>query len=113
MFYLDVVKVDLIFYMLQWLYMYFASVRFNCFSCFRHMLLVFYLDIAYIAVDIHVCCKCIFQMCHLFHTYVASISTGCCICCIIAYVLDICCKRLFKIFHLFQTYVVNVFIWML
>jgi hypothetical protein len=35
---------------------------------------------AYVAVAIHVRCKCIFQMFHMFHTYVASVLSGCCIC---------------------------------
>jgi hypothetical protein len=50
-FYLDVL------YMLQWLYTYFASV---CFKCFNRMLQVFYLDVAYVALAIHVCCKRMF-----------------------------------------------------
>jgi hypothetical protein len=40
--------------MLQWLYTYVASVCFKCFSCFRRMLQVFYLDVAYVAVAIHI-----------------------------------------------------------
>jgi hypothetical protein len=36
---------------------YVASVCFKCFSCFRRMLQVFYLDIA---VAIHICCKHMF-----------------------------------------------------
>ena len=60
MFHLDVAKVDLVLHMLQWLYMYVASVCFKCLSCFKYMLQVFYLDIAYVAVAMHVCCKCMF-----------------------------------------------------
>ena len=30
---------------------------------------------------IHICYKCMFQMFHLFQTYVASVLSGCCICC--------------------------------
>jgi hypothetical protein len=30
----------------------------------------FYLDVAYVAMVIHICCKCMFQ---LFQTYVASV----------------------------------------
>jgi hypothetical protein len=33
---------------------------------------VFYLDVAYVAVAIHICCKRMFQMFHLFQTYVAE-----------------------------------------
>ena len=43
----------------------------KCFGCFKHMLQVFYLDIAYVALAIHVCCKCLFQIFQLFQTYVA------------------------------------------
>jgi hypothetical protein len=34
------------------------------FSCCK--LLVFYLDIAYVVMTIHVCCKCVFQIFQLF-----------------------------------------------
>jgi hypothetical protein len=69
--------------MLQWLYMYVASVFSNflaissgCCSGYTHMLQVyvpnvspvsdvcckcFYLNVAYVIVVIHICCKCIFQ----------------------------------------------------
>jgi hypothetical protein len=47
-----------------------ASIRFKC---FRYMLQEFHLDIvkadldvSYVAMAIHVCCKCIFQMFQLF-----------------------------------------------
>jgi hypothetical protein len=40
---------------------------------------VFYLDVAYIAVAIHIGCKRMFQMFHLFQTYVAA-SASCCKC---------------------------------
>jgi hypothetical protein len=47
--------------MLQWLYMYVASVCFKCFSCFK-------------------CCKCfMFQMFQLFQMYATSVLSGCCI----------------------------------
>jgi hypothetical protein len=29
----------------------------------------------------HICYKCIFQMFHMFQTYVPSVLSGCCICC--------------------------------
>jgi hypothetical protein len=71
---------------------------------------VFYVDVAYVALAIHVCCKCIvlivsdaldvcwtclisgcciclriclevfLLMLHMFHIYVVSVSSGCCIC---------------------------------
>jgi hypothetical protein len=51
---------------------------------FRLMLQVFYLDvaklnlnIAYVAMAIHVCFKRMFQVFHLFQKYVASVSSGC------------------------------------
>jgi hypothetical protein len=56
MFHLDVVKIDMVLHMLQWLYTYIVNVCFKFFVC---MLQLFYLDIAYIAVAIHVFCKCI------------------------------------------------------
>jgi hypothetical protein len=73
--------------MLQWLYTYVSnvsavfqmhvvSVCFKCFSYFKRMLQVFYLDVAYIAVTIRICCMYIFQMFHLFLTYVAA-SASC------------------------------------
>jgi hypothetical protein len=52
---------------------YVASICFKCFICFRSMLQVFHMDVAKVdrdvahgAMDIHVCCKCMFQMFHLF-----------------------------------------------
>jgi hypothetical protein len=43
------------------------------------MLQVFYLYIAYIAVAIHIYCKRVFQMFHLFQTYVTA-NSSCCKC---------------------------------
>jgi len=50
-----------------------ASLCFKCFRCFRGMLQVFYIDVAkidrdvaHVAMTIHVCFKCMFQMFHLF-----------------------------------------------
>jgi hypothetical protein len=54
-------------------YTYVASVRFKRFIYFRRMLQVFYLDISYISVTIHIYCKHLFKMFHLFQTYVASV----------------------------------------
>jgi hypothetical protein len=61
---MDVTKKKI--WMLQWLYMYVASVYSKCFIYFRHMLQVFYLKVAYVAVAIHICCKHMFQIFHLF-----------------------------------------------
>jgi hypothetical protein len=33
---------------------------------------VFHMDVAYVAMVIHVYCKCLFKMFHIFQTYVAS-----------------------------------------
>jgi hypothetical protein len=40
------------------------------------MLQVFYLDVAYDAISIYVCCKCVFQIFQLFQMYVASVLSG-------------------------------------
>jgi hypothetical protein len=84
------------------------------------MLQVFYLDVAYVALDIHVCCKYMFQ---LFQTYVASVLSRCCICCtsykrmLQVYVLNVslvsivCCKCFIWMLHMLQcpyTYVASV-----
>jgi hypothetical protein len=53
-------------YMLQWLYTYVESVCFKCFICFKRMLQIFYVDVAYVAVAIHIYCERMFQMFHLF-----------------------------------------------
>jgi hypothetical protein len=53
-------------HMLQWLYMYIVSVCFKCFSYFRRMLQMFYLDVAYVEVAIHICCNHMFQVFQLF-----------------------------------------------
>jgi hypothetical protein len=66
-----------------------------CFTCFKCMLQVFYLDVTYVALAIHECCKCMFQMFQLFQTYVASVLSRCCIC----YSAHT---------HMLQTYVVSV-----
>jgi hypothetical protein len=57
--------------MLHWLYTYVASVCFKCFNCFKRMLQMFCLDVAYVAVPIHICCK------HILQVFLSR----CCICC--------------------------------
>jgi hypothetical protein len=59
----------------------------------------FYVDVAYVLVAIHICCKWLFKMFHLFQTYVASVLSGRCICCSgYTYVTDVspvshvCCR---------------------
>jgi hypothetical protein len=73
MFYLDVAKVDLVLHVASILsgcyicctgYTRMLQVYvFKCFNCFKHMLQVFYLDVAFVVVAIHVyvvsvCFKC-------------------------------------------------------
>ena len=66
--------------------MHVASVYFKYFKFFRGMFQVFHTDVAkidrdvaHVAIVVHICCKCLFLMFHLFfYTYVASLS-GCCI----------------------------------
>jgi hypothetical protein len=77
MIHLDVAKVDLVLHMLQWLYTYVLVYVLNvpavlnvCCKCFIWIL--------HIAV---VCYKCMFQMFHLFQTYVASVLSGVAILC--------------------------------
>ena len=92
-------------------------------------------DVAYVAMTINLCYKCMFQ---LFQTYVTSVLSGYCICCTgytrtlqvyvfkcfscfkcmlqvfyldVAYValaIHVCCKCMFQMFQLFQTYVASV-----
>jgi hypothetical protein len=69
-----------------------AHVASSCFKYFRYficMLQLFHMDIvkvdrdiAYVAMVIHVCCKLLFPMFHLFfQAYVAIVCLfGCCIC---------------------------------
>jgi hypothetical protein len=62
-------------HMLQWLYTYVASVCLKCFCCFQTYVasILSRYDVAYVALAIHVCCKCTFQMFELFQTYVANV----------------------------------------
>jgi hypothetical protein len=58
--------------MLHWLYTYVVSVWFKCFSYFKRILQVFYLNLAYVA---SVCCKCFICFGHMLQQmiYVASV----------------------------------------
>jgi hypothetical protein len=51
-------------HILQWLYTYVASVSSKYFTYFRRMLQAFYLDVVYVVVVIHICCKHMFQLFH-------------------------------------------------
>jgi len=43
-----------------------CSYSFQMFQLFYLDVALFYLDIAYVAVPIHICCKCMFQMLRMF-----------------------------------------------
>jgi hypothetical protein len=75
---------------------------------------------SYVALAIHICCKCMF---YLFHTYVASVLSICFICCNeytrmlqvyvsnVLSVSNVCCKCFICILHMLQwlhTYVATV-----
>jgi hypothetical protein len=55
-----------------------------------------YLDVTYVS---YVCCECFIPMLHMFHTYVASVSSRCCIC---------FCNGYTRVFLVFQMYVASV-----
>ena len=76
------------------------------------MLQVFYInvakvdqDVAQVAIDIHVCFKCMLQMFHLFHTYVASVSFGCCIYIQVFQVFSYVCCMCFILMFVMATHV--------
>ena len=106
MFHLDVAKVDLVLHMLQWLYTYFASVCFKCFSYFKRMLqsvlsgyciccsgntCMLQVYVPNVSPVSHLCCKCFIWMFHIAmlpmfrHLLQASIQN-------ISSVSDVCCK---------------------
>ena len=60
-------------HMLQWLYTYVASVYSKCFIYFHTYVVNVLSNVAYVAVAIHICCRRILQMFHLFQTYVAEV----------------------------------------
>jgi hypothetical protein len=72
--------------------------------------------VAYVAMTIHVCCKCMFQMFRFFQTYVASVLSGCSICCaggtcmLQVYVSNIlfCFKRMLQVFYLDIVFIAKV-----
>ena len=70
---------------LPWLYTYVSSVCSKCFIYFRSILQVFHLgvakvdlDVAFVAMATHVCCKCMFEIFNRFQKYVTIASSGCC-----------------------------------
>jgi hypothetical protein len=79
------------------------------FICFRRMLQVFHLDDAKVELD--VAYACMFQVFLVFHTYVAGVLSGCCICFAMAinvfsWFSDVCCNyfncfgSMLQVFHL-------------
>jgi len=57
-----------------------------------------YLDVVYVAMAIHVCCKCVFQIFQGFHVDVACFHLD------VAYAvvaIHICYQCMFQMFHLF------------
>jgi hypothetical protein len=84
-----------ILHMLQWLYTYVVKCMFQIFHLVQMYVASFYLDVAYVLVVIHICCKCLLKMFHLCHMYVASVLYRCCI---------YCSGHI----HMLQEYVVNI-----
>jgi hypothetical protein len=88
--------------------MHVASVHFKCFRCFRGMLQVFHKDVVKVERDVamgytlHVCFKCMFQIFHLFRTYIVRVSLGCC------KTRSGCYIYICKCFRCFRTYVASV-----
>jgi hypothetical protein len=79
--------------MSQLVYMNVASICSKCFSCFRWMLHVFYLAVAYTHF-----------MLQVFHPDVAYVFTH-----MATHVFSSCFKHMLQVFQLFRTYVTNVF----
>ena len=57
-----------------------ANICSRCFTCFKGTLQVFRMDVANVAMAIHVCFKSLFKMFNPFQTYVANVLSRCCIC---------------------------------
>jgi hypothetical protein len=88
-----------------------------CCKCFIWMLQVDQ-DVAHVTSVSEVCCKRLFQMFHLFQTYVASVSFGCCKtrsgCCIymqVFLVLSYVCCKCFIVMFVMATHVFSSFSW--
>jgi hypothetical protein len=84
--------------------MHVAGVQFKCFRYFRGMFQLFHTDVvidrdvAHVAMTIHVCCKCMFQMFLLFQ------------CMLQVYILNNLAffKRMLQVFYLDVAYVASV-----
>jgi hypothetical protein len=103
---------------------YVASVSYGCCEVDR--------DVAYVAIPMHVCCKCLFKIFHLFfhkyvasvfiwmlrmfHTYVTSVLFGCCICLAMAFQVFSGFLQLFKthVSHVSSVFkrTMQYFVWM-
>jgi hypothetical protein len=70
------------------------------------------IGVAHVAMAIHACFKCMFQVFYLFQTYVANVSFRCFKSrsgvAHVAMTIHTCFKRMFQVFRLFQTYVASV-----
>jgi len=82
---------------------------------------VFHPDLTYVAMAIHVCCKCVFQMFQLFHLDVAYVAVATHVCCkSVCSKCFTCFRRMLQMFylnvviccrgytHMLQTYVLIV-----
>jgi hypothetical protein len=63
------------------------------------ILYMFYLDVAYIAMAIHVCCKCVFEMFQLF-----SLDVICCSGYTCMYIVSVCSKCFICFRHMLQMF---------
>jgi hypothetical protein len=61
-----------------------ASLCFKCSNCFRCMFQLFHADVAYFVMVVHLCCKCLSSMFHLFFVHVYCK----------------CFRRISRVFHL-------------
>jgi hypothetical protein len=77
---------------LQCLYTYVASEYFKGFICFRRMLQVFYLDVAYVLVAIYIYCKHLFKIFHLFYIMLQVFSPDVAYVVNVSPVSEICCR---------------------
>jgi hypothetical protein len=86
-------------------------------------------NVAYVAIVVYVCCKLLFSMLYpffqiyvasvfiwmlrMFHTYVASVLSGCCIFFIMGFKCFYKCFRcMFQVFHVHSDICYKCYIWM-
>ena len=71
-----------------------APYVFMRFRCMFHLVLhVFYLDVAYVALAIHVCCK------RMFHFFKRTLQVFYLYFLHVAMAIHVCCNCMFQIFH--------------